>query len=352
MATYKRYNGKKVKRGDKNYDKGTWYMRFRVRGKEIYRSIPEATTLKEAKIAEQAVKNLIFQEKYGQFVDNTTFGDFVESVYLDYVEQHNVNTYSKKIFIQALVEYFGEFRLKDLTPQDCRNYIALRKRTPTIHGRRRSNASINKELSTLSKILNLAIEERKIETNPMAAVKMLKEAKPRERILSIEERARFDAVVAEDPILYPLSAIAMHTGLRKGQILAIRIEDIDFDREILQASASKGREPRPVPLNGTMIRLFRQLVIEAEDGEVFPFNDFRHRWNNAMKKADIADFTFHDLKHAFGTELVKRGNSPELVQLLFAHSDMSVTDIYINQKIELMRQAVTSLDDVTELGEV
>jgi len=69
-----------------------------------------------------------------------------------------------------------------------------------------------------------------------------------------------------------------------------------------------------------------------------------------MGRAEIEDFHFHDLKHVFATELVKRGNSPELVQLLFAHSDMSVTEVYINQKLELMRSAVNVLDDVQEIG--
>ena len=328
-------------------------MRFRLRGgKEVYRSIPEASTLKQAKLAEQAAKNAIFEQKYGIFVDETTFAEFVDDVYFQYIETHNVNVYSKKLFTKTLLRFFGDMRLRDITPQDCRNFIKARKRHITIHGRKLSNASINKELSTLSKIFNIAIEERKLESNPMRPVKILKEAKPRERILTPKEKERFDAVISEDELLHPLSLIAMHTGLRKGQILAIRAEDVDFEMRTVCAIASKGREARRVPLNQTMVRVFEKLLADYPSGELFPVKDFRARWNRAMKRAKIDDFHFHDLKHAFGTELIRRGSSPDLVQMLFAHSDRKISEIYMNQKLELMAREVERLDDVQELGEI
>lgn len=352
MPVYKRFQRKPVKRGDKNYNKGTWYYRFKLRGQLYHKSIPEITTKAQAEAAEQSAKNAIFENRYELLIDTTTFEQFTNDVYFRYIEQNNINVYSKNIFTNVLLDYFGKMLLREISPDNCRQFIENRKRTKTIHGKTRKPASINKELSTLSKIFNLAREERKLEINPMQYISKLKESKSRDRILTDDERKRFDEEIAKDKILYRLSTIAMHTGLRKGQILAIRLKDVDFKRGILNAIASKGRESRYVPLNQTMIRLFKEIESEKPKNRIFPFKDFRKRWDNAMSKASIEDFTFHDLKHQFGTELVKRGESPELVKLLFAHSDMAITSKYINREMELMQSAVARLDDVQELGSV
>ncbi len=349
MSVYKKFNGKRVKRKNKDYNRGTWYYEFRLDRRRYHKSIPEAATRKQAVSAERAAKSAIFENKYQTLTDTTTFTEFVDDVYYDYIEQNNVNTYSKRVFTKVLVKYFGKKPIRDITPEDCRKFLRARQGTPTIHGRARKPASINKELSTLSKILNLAKQERKVESNPLEFVPMLKESKPRERILTVEEKTRFDEVLHEDPIPFRLSTIAMNTGLRRGQILAIKLAHIDFEREILLAVPSKGRDSRQIPLNQTMLRLFREIEDEKPEGRIFPFKEFRKRWNNAMQRIGIEDFHFHDLKHAFATELIRRGNSPELVQLLFAHSDKAVTEIYINQKVELMRPAVNTLDDVQEI---
>ncbi len=346
MSVYKRFNGKKVVKGDKNYGRGTWYYRFTVRGKTYHQAVPEAGTIDKAKKAETAARNAVFNNRYGKMIDETTFTDFVDEVYIEYVRQHNVNIYSKQVYINVLNDFFGKMLLKEITPQDCRNFIAKRKRTKTIHGKQRAFASINKELTTLSKIFNLAIEENKLDSNPMRFVKKLKGADPRSRILSDDERVRFFEHLENDKLLYNLSMIAMHTGLRRGQILAIEVEDIDLEKRVLQAIASKGRGRRPIALNRTMVNLLSELVSKKKTGKLFTIANFRKRWYDLMskEKANIKDFRFHDLKHQFSTDLVKAGVPPSMVQLLFAHSDMRITETYINDELNMMRSALENLD--------
>lgn len=349
MSVYKRFNGKRVRRGDSNYQRATWYMWFRVRGRKtpIHRSIPEAQTLKQALQAESYVKNQIFEQKYGLFSDTTTFKEFIDSVYLPFVEENNANVYSKKIYINVLIDYFGKMFIKEITPQQCRNFQTIRKNSITIHGRKRSPASVNKETSTLSKIFSLAIEEGKAKDNPMRFVKKLKSPGKRQRVLSPAEEKRFWKEVRKDSILYRLSLIAVHTGLRRGQILGLEIDKhIDFENGLIVALKSKGRDKRWLPLNRTMQNLFAQIKNEIVRGKIFPFKSFAKRWNNAMskEKANLKDFRFHDLKHAFGTKLLKKGVSPERIQMFYGHSDLDVTEIYLHPDIETMREDVEKLD--------
>jgi len=347
MSVFKKFNGKRVKHGDANYNRGTWYMWFRVRdGRIIHRSIPEAKTLTQAKEAEAAVKLKIFENKYKYFADTTLFSEFVNDVYLNYVEQHNKNPKSKQTHIKALVEHFGKRQLKDITPQDCRNYQAKRLKSVTTKGEIRSASTVNRELTTLSKIFNLAIQENKIERNPMQFVGKSKEPASRNRILSEEEFQRFLEEVQKDKILYRLYLIAVNTGLRKGQIVALKVEDIDLDKRVLKAIASKGQPERLIPLNQTMCDHLSEMIFEVKSGNLFPLVDFRKRWAKAIKNAGIKDFRFHDLKHFFGTNLIQAGVNPLIVQMLFAHSSQEMTNRYLHPGFELLREAVGQLDNV------
>jgi len=201
-------------------------------------------------------------------------------------------------------------------------------------------------MATLSKIFTLAIQENKIDRNPVSTISKLEEPPPRNRILTNDEKLRFWNEISKDVILFRLVTIAIHTGLRRGQILAIRIEDLDFDQYLLHAIKSKGRAPRYIPLNKTMRDLFQEIRKETSSGDIFPFKSFKRRWKTALRKASIEDFRFHDLKHAFATALFNAGVPRDRIELLFAHSSPAITNRYLHPEIESGFDAVNLLDEI------
>ncbi len=351
MAVYKRYDGKKVKRGDKSYDKATWYMRFRVRGRSIHQSIPEAQTLKEAKLAEQSVKSAIFSRKY-DVRRSERLDQFVKRVYIPYVEEKNKATVTdRKLHLKnTILPKLGNFLIEEITPNKCRELRKAYKNQPTKFGER-ANSTVNRTMATLSKILSLAVQENLIDRNPVHSLRPLTESLPRNRILTNDEKLRFWNVISDDVILFRLTTIAIHTGLRRGQILAINADDIDLKNYLIYASASKGRNRRPIPLNQTMISLFSEILRETPTGEIFPFTSFRTRWDNALRKAKIENFRFHDLKHAFATALFNAGVPRDRIEFLFAHSSPAITNRYINPDMRAAFDAVNRLDDNVEVVE-
>lgn len=356
MSVFKRYQGKRITSKHPQYAKARWWCYKRVKGhKTIHQAIPEARTREQAELAERRLVDRLFGVRYGVADTETTFGSFCESKYKPYYETHNVNVGAKKLDVELLNRHWRTKPLSEITPQECRNVqAALRRRTKRNKkdAETVSPSSVNRTMTTASKIFTLACEEGILDRNPMEFVKRLREPRPRKRLLTREQKAALLQEILGDSLLRRLVGLAMTTPLRKGQILALKNSDIDFDHQSATVIASKGRDAREIPLNDTAIAILRELC-EERRGLLFPIKDFRRRWSSALIRAGINEkdgsrednYHFHDLRKEFATELVRRGVNPKWVQGLFAHSDMSITDIYTQTEDDDLRQAIRSLDD-------
>ena len=207
-------------------------------------------------------------------------------------------------------------------------------------------------MSTLSKIFSLACEEGILDRNPMQYVKALPEPPPRRRLLSEKQKEALWTELEKDILLYRLIVLAVNLPLRRGQLVAITEDVIDFEHEHVFVIGSKGRPPRLVPLNATATKILKAMI---EDEQLpFPLKDFRKRWHAALRNAGInkrggtreENYHFHDLRSYFASELIRRNTNPLIVQNLFAHSDMSITTVYAQTDDKLLLEAVKRLDDL------
>jgi integrase len=349
MSVFKRFNKRRLKSSkDKDWSKGTWYMWKRLGGRIIHKSLPEAQTKEQAEIAERFEIERAFNKRYG-VADTTPFNKFCET-YEKYCRQKNANIAAKLQYIGILKDHFGTRPLIEISPQDCRDAQYQFQRIAKKGGGYLSHSSVNRIMSTLSKMLTIACEEGILDRNPMQYVKSLTEPPKRKRLLTREEKENLWNSLAKDELLFRLVTLAVNLPLRRGQILAITRDAIDFENGLLFASSSKGRPSRAVPLNSTAATTLR--LMSSEGQLPFPLQDFRRRWKKTLCDAGInnqdgkrgENFTFHDLRKEFASELIRRKANPKTVQHLFAHSDMSITDIYIQEDFEQMREAVNILD--------
>lgn len=359
MAVFKRYKGKKITAKHPAYAKARWCVSRRVKGhKTIYQSIPEARTKEEAELAEMHLVKALFDRAYGIVDTNTTFESFVDSKYRKYVEQNNINKGAKNLYIRLLLEHFKKQPLSGITPQDCRDCRAkLQFRSNKRQKGGLSPSSINRIMSTASKIFSLACEEGILDRNPMQYVKALPEPPPRKRLLTSSQKENLWRELEKDILLYRLVVLAVNLPLRRGQLLALSESVIDFEAERISVIRSKGRPPRLVPMNATAASILRDMIAERQ--LPFPIKDFRKRWHPLLIRAGInkvggtreENYHFHDLRSYFASELIRRNTNPLVIQNLFAHSDMSITNIYAGTEAELMLEAVKRLDDATK-GEI
>ena len=354
MAVFKRYKGERITAKHPAYSKARWWVYKRLKGRTIHQAIPEARTKEEAELAERQLVKTAFDRAYGVADTTTTFEQFVESKYRKYVDQHNVNKGAKNLYIRLLLEHFKKTPLQTITPQDCRDCRSrLQRRSNKRQKGGLSASSVNRVMSTASKIFSLACEEGILDRNPMQYVKALPEPPPRKRLLTPQQKENLWQELEKDPLLYRLVVLAVNLPLRRGQLLALDERVIDFEQERIYVIRSKGRPPRLVPINATAATVLRAMI--ADEQLPFPLKDFRKRWHPALIRAGInkpegtreENYHFHDLRSYFASELIRRNTNPLVVQNLFAHSDMSITNIYAETEADLMLEAVKRLDNLS-----
>jgi integrase len=254
MSVYRRFNGKKSK------DKGIWQVEFKLRGYHIKQSIPEARTKEQAVQVETQLRQAIFDGKYNKDSGKEKFKDFVDLIYLPWARD-NKKSYSHDEFrAEVLKTYFKDKLLRDFTPMLIETFKHHRLQTTTVRkdadsgeNKPRSAASVNRELQLLSKIFSMAYDNGLVDSNPMRRVKLLKETGRRERFLTYdEEKLLVPKLSGRLAYLKPIVTVALHTGMRRGEILAMKWADVDFQSGTIFIPVSKSGKPRIVPFNHTV----------------------------------------------------------------------------------------------------
>lgn len=195
MAVWKRYNGKRIK-GEGPKGKGIWIVEFHLRGLYIKQAIPEARTKQEAELVQTQIKRAIFDEKYNPAAGNRDFNEFVDEVFLPWAKASKKTWEDDEERAVPIKEFFKGKRLRDVSPMLIEQYKQLRLKTDTLHKRKRSPATVNRELQVLSKVFSMAYDNGLVETNPVRRVRRLREDPARERYLTDDEEKRiFEALV-------------------------------------------------------------------------------------------------------------------------------------------------------------
>ena len=214
-----------------------------------------------------------------------------------------------------------------------------------------AGSTVNRELSTLKHLFTVAIANGKIKVNPMKSVSLLPKPEPRERYLSPEEKRLLDVLSANKQLL-AIVLIGLTTGWRKGQILSLRKQSLDYQNKVVKIIKSKRTPVRKVAVSDFTWRIFENLAEESESEWLFynpktgkKLGDFKRAWWTALRKADIADFRFHDVRHTFATELFDLGAREFTVQAALGHSQIKTTRGYTHIKDETLRNQLNELGD-------
>jgi integrase len=245
--------------------------------------------------------------------------------------------------------------LAEITPRGLADYKVIRRNELAAPG------TINKELALVRHAFNVAIREWEwCRENPMQKVKMERVHNEIDRWLTSEEEARLLAVAPD--WLREIIVFALNTGMRQGEILALRWGDVDFHRGTLVVMNSKNRERRTIPLNSTVFALLAakqagnsrtsHLVFTTVDGSPIKPGNLIHAFIRVRKKAGVENFRFHDLRHTFATRLVQNGVDTYKVQRLLGHKTGLMTQRYAHHSPESLRGGVDILDQRGIVGTI
>ncbi len=228
-------------------------------------------------------------------------------------------------FIEGLKAFFGDRPLESLTPDLVEAYLAQRQKVGHRQhlGKKLTGATLNREMTCLKTLVHRAVLNGRIERNPIVGIRRFKEYS-RCRTLTAEE---FQALLSQcAPHLQPIVKMAYLTGMRCGEILGLRWDQVDLKNKVitLEAADTKTQEKREIPLADAFIELFQRIPRTLKCPNVFtfkgrPIGSVKTAFNMARRRAGIKDFRFHDLRHCAVTNLRKAGVSDSVIMSISGH---------------------------------
>ena len=338
MGVYKRNNGK-------------WYCRGRINGERYHIPCTGAKDKEQAKALEDAERYRIRQKQKGLLNENEkpVLLGYMMNNCINVAKANNASWKDTERRCNYMVKYFGKNRnVLCISPSEIEKF--------KLHllDKGRTNATVNTYLATIKRAYNLLIKDGLIVYNPMTKVDMLTANNSRNRHLTKEEWNRLK--MALSPELYGIVFVALLTGLRRGNVLKLRWEQVDFNLKIIEVlkQNNKGRKILRIPMSELLIR-FLQSIGPKEKGYVFinkqtglPYTDIKKSFASALKRARITDFKFHDLRRTYGTWLLQSSVDARTIQQLLGHSDIRVTERYLALTEERSRSAVNSITNMLQ----
>ena len=338
----------------KDEKNGTWYFKGRYQGK--FNTRRGFKTKKEAQRAEDLLKDKFYVIKYL---------DDVAEEYINYLSTHdNGSAYSvDRIYNKHIKSDFGNKRIDKITVKDIRllqNQMISKRKS---NGEKYSNRTINQTTGTLVSIMNYAVRFDYIERNPCSNFTPLKEVKTHDTLLFWTDD-EFKKAIQYEPDFgwYCYLVLSYLTGMRKGEVRALKWIDIDFDEGIIKINRhmndkvrkeekEKQKEPTTrgrkngnahiVAMDYNLIHLLKKLKeydmeYDGWSENTYLFGIFKpigqytpnRHLNNVADQAGLKRITVHGLRHSHVSYLISKGLSVyEIAERIGDNVEM-VTKVY------------------------
>lgn len=326
-------------------EKGHYVIDYYYQGKR--RREVAGTNKREAENFLAKRKTEILEGKFNiKRTEKVRFSDFA-ATYMEHSKANKRSWDRDRTLLINLLPVFGAKTLDSITSLMIEEYKQqrLRKVKP---------GTVNREIALLKHLFNMAITWGMATVNPMRGVKLLREDNVPVRFLTKEEIDKLLAACTD--YSRPIVLTALHTGMRRGEILGLKWDQVDFDAKIITILHSKNGRVRKIPINSVLLDVLAKLKASATQEHVFisnktkePIGKFQTAWLTAIRKSGIIRCRFHDLRHTFASHLVASGVDLVTVKELLGHSDINMTLRYAHSAPEQKISAVEML--VKNIGE-
>jgi len=337
-----------------------WWYDFTINKVRYRGPLPSARTKADAREQEDRKRLSVLDGSYFK-PQAKTFAEFVSEVFLPWARtNYRQSERSYRSIINTLNRFFGKLPLVDIAPLTVERFKRERLATPTKHGNPRRPASVSRELVMLSRLFGLAREAGLLSSNPARPVKFPLADEPRIRYVSAEEEVQLLAYLdAHNPQVAEIVRVALHTGMRRNEIVFLKWSEVDLARGMIHVQRSKSGRARAIPINDVVRQVFDERWRATQRSEiVFHHNDayVSIAFHRAVVKLGIEHLHFHDLRHTAATRWADAGVDPYTIAELLGHADIRMTRRYTHALEENKRRAVASTmiakANVTNLSQV
>lgn len=344
---------------------------------------------KDKNEARDRVAILRQQIRDGEYPDRSCeelkdFATFVDRVYLPFAKGNHASYRHDEFRCEMLKKHFAGKRFDEITPMAVVRFIDRRLESKTVRkevlrngkkvNKERSPTTVNKEVTLLSSIFRMAIGEEVTTKNPCANLPKSTRAriparrKRNRRLSPDEERRLFDVgLQGRRGHLYDIAEVALLTGMRKGELLRLEPEHINFGTAVktfvinrekisvppnwLIITKSKNRKPRVIPMSRRVRQKLEALCTDATCGKyVFTsartggkITDIKRGWKSACEAAGIDDLCFHDLRHEWTSRAADLGARDHDRRDILGHSSGNLTDDYTHASPKRMESVMESV---------
>ena len=240
--------------------------------------------------------------------------------------------------------------LERIRPEDIERYVAAKRKTLAVK-------TIRNHVNTMHSIFDLGLRKGWCQVNPVkqADRPTVKKTETRIQFLDQAELEQLlaahypdDAFGRIEPTLYLTAAM---TGLRQGELIGLRWRDVDFDGRRIRVvspyvrgefgdpkSIGSGRSVPMAERVADALRDLRERTVYSRDrdlvfchpdtGKPLDRSKLVRRLKDALRRADVHQITFHELRHTFGTRMAASGTPMRTLQYWMGHADSKTTQIY------------------------
>jgi integrase len=277
------------------------------------------------------------------------FEDFAEK-YLSYSRDNKKeSSHQRDIYsFRALMPFFRGRQLTSITPEMIEQYKSKRLNQDHV-----GPACVNRELHALSALFRQAMIFGYAQENPMKKVKSLREPPGRVRYLEKDEYHRLVDACSSRTVKTAV-LLALNTGMRKQEILSLRAEDVFLGQRKIIVRDSKNNESRIIPMNRAVYETLKDVL--PSKGYIFSNGNggrikyIDQGFKDAVRKANLVDFRFHDCRHHFASWLSIQGWNLLVIQRLLGVKSLKMVKRYAHLSEANMVDAVNSLDKNFENG--
>jgi integrase len=236
-----------------------------------------------------------------------------------------------------------EFRLRKMLREQPLFDLALADLTPKVFADYRTArlalvkpGTVHRELGLIRHALETARREWDMDlpSNPLDRVKRPRLSNARERRLGHGEYDLLHTALrrTRSPLVAPVVEFAIHTAMRRGEILALRWEQVNWRERTAYIADSKTGVPRTIPLLDGALAVLLRAGPPPPLGPVFPITmeALKQAWERARNRAGLRDLHFHDLRHEGISRLCEMGLTLPEVALISGHKDPRMLFRYIN----------------------
>lgn len=322
-----------------------WYVRLYHEGKDRrFGSFASKTTARDfyEKAKQEQKAGRFFPERY-QHGGYELVEAMIDRYLLSIPTKKPMTQLAERYFAKWWKDYFAGKRLNAITVtvlEEARQSLLA---TVVVEAKEKGEVEklmtpqrVNRYMEWLRHVVNIAVREGKLASNPVLKLKMFKEPKGKTRFLSTEEETLLLEKLG--PIHGPWARLAILTGLRQAEQFRLRWKDVDLERGILTLPTTKAGGVQYVHLNEEAEAILRGFDSWHRSKWVFPSenpatsldirNFYGRIWVLAVNQAGIEYATWHDLRHTFASRLAMTGHNEGTIAALLRHSTTALVKRY------------------------